>query len=244
MTSPPLQETNALSCTNRNESQSRSSCGKLSAVMSSKRMLRRRALKQGTHIAVESGAVYVVPFSHIRSYLAHEILSEAFYRSDCQPIVLFPQVEAGQASKEWFESLLDNMDELHRRRPREELETPGVSPIDGGGVDIGLIDIPVTFRGPLPLVASNLKHHPTKFMEENLKHVDALFAGTFNDQMTLVSVLHVFKPGGERQIHCHNLVFGVRREFRDGRELIGPLDLTRMLVRLTSELRLGVVGLG
>ena len=57
--------------------------------------------------------MYVVPFSHIRSYLAHEILSEAFYRSDCQPIVLFPQVEAGQASKEWFESLLDNMDELH-----------------------------------------------------------------------------------------------------------------------------------
>ena len=83
-------------------------------------MLKRRALKQGTHVSVESGAVYVVPFSHIRSYLAHEILSEAFYRSDCQPIVLFPQVEAGQASKEWFESLLDNMDELHRRRPREE----------------------------------------------------------------------------------------------------------------------------
>ena len=26
--------------------------------------------------------------------------------------MLFPQVEAGQASKEWFESLLDNMDEL------------------------------------------------------------------------------------------------------------------------------------
>ena len=211
--------------------------------MSSKRMLKRRALKQGTHISVESGAVYVVPFSHIRSYLAHEILSEAFYRSDCQPIVLFPQVEAGTASKEWFESLLDNMDEFHRRHPREKLETPGISPV-GGGVDIGLIDIPVTFRGPLPLVASNLKHHPPKFMEENLKHVDALFAGTFHDQMTLVSVFHIFKPGGERQIHYHNLVFGVRREFRDGRELIGPLDLTRMLGALTSELRLGVVGLG
>ena len=212
--------------------------------MSAKRILKRRALKEGTHIRVESGAVYVVPFSHIRSYLAHEILSEAFYRSDCQPIVLFPQVEAGTASKGWFDSLLDNMDELHRRHPREELETPGVSPIDGGGVDIGLIDIPVTFRGPLSLVASNLKHHPTKFMEENVKHVDELFAGTFHDQMTLVSVLHVFKPGGERQIHYHNLVFGVRREFRDGRELIGPLDLTRMLGALTSELRLGVVGLG
>src|SRR5512135_2710357 len=111
-----------------------------------------RSLKQAEPICVASGAMYVVPFSHIRSYLAHEILSEAFYRSDCQPIVVYPEVEAGTASKGWFDSLLENMDELHRRHPREELETPGVSPLDGGGVDIGLIDIPVVFHGPLALV--------------------------------------------------------------------------------------------
>jgi hypothetical protein len=213
--------------------------------MATKTKWKGRACKQASHahISVESGAVYVVPFSFIRYYLSHEILAEAYYRSDCQPIVLFPRVEAGTASKEWFDTLLDAMDELHRRHPREKLETPGVSPVDGGGVDIGLIDIPVTFRGPLGLVATHLKRHPMKFFEENLGYIDALFDGTFHDQMTLVSTLHVFKPDGERQIHYHNLVFGVRREFRDGRELVGPLDLKPMLHALTSELRLGVVGL-
>jgi hypothetical protein len=214
--------------------------------MATKKKWKGRACKHPARdpISVESGAVYVVPFSFIRSYLSHEIVDESFYRSDCQPIVLFPRVEAGTASKEWFDSLLDGMDELHHRHPRENLETPGVSPVDGGGIDIGLIDIPVTFRGPLTLVAASMKHHPTKFMEENLRHVDELFGGTFHDQMTLVSTLHVFKPGGERQIHFHNLVFGVRREFRDGQVLVGPLDLKPMLDTLTSKLRLGVVGLG
>src|SRR5512135_389575 len=202
---------------------------------------RKSSLKQPEHISVESSAVYVVPFSHIRSYLAHEILSEGIHKSECDPFVLFPAVEAGPASKEWFDSLLDNMDELHRRHSRDELVTPGISPV-GGGVDIGLIDIPVTLRGPFSL--ASLRHQTTKFMEENMKHVDMLFAGTFHDQMTLVSVFHVFKPSGERQFHFHNLVFGVGREFRDDRELIGPLDLTRMLDALTSELQLGVVGLG
>ena len=197
------------------------------------------SLKQSNHISVESGAVYVVPFSHIRSYLAHEILSEGIHRSECASFVLSPQDEAGPASKEWFDSLLENMDELHRHHPREELETPGISPL-GDGVDIGLIDIPVTFRG----TPANLERHSAKFMEENIKHIDALFAGTFHDQMTLESAIHVIKPSGERQFHVHNLVFGVRREFRDDRALIGPLDLTPMLDALTSKLQLGVVGLG
>jgi hypothetical protein len=224
-------------------SKSGRTCGTLLPIMATKKKWQGRAFKKPAHISVESGAVYVVPFSFIRSYLSHEIEDESFYRSGCRPIVLFPRVEAGEASKEWFETLLGEMEELHRRHPRERLETPGVSPV-GGGVDVGLIDIPVTFRGPLGLVTSNLKRRPMELFEENLRHVDALFAGTFHDQMTLVSVLHVFQPGGARQIHYHNLVFGVRREFRDGRVLVGPLDLKPMLDALTSELQLGVVGLG
>ena len=108
---------------------------------------------------------------------------------------------------------------------------------------MGLLDIPVTVRGPLELVASTLERRPMDVFEANLVHVDALFAGTFHDQMTLVSVLHVVRPGGTPEIHYHNLVFGVRREFRAGRTIIGPLDLKPMLDSLTTQFRfrLGVV---
>ena len=134
------------------------------------------------------------------------------------------------------------MDEVRRIHPREALETPGLSPL-GGGVDVGLLDIPVTVRGPLELVTATLKHRPMEIFEANLLHVDALLAGTFHDQMTLVNVLHVVRPDGTPEIHYHNLVFGVRREFREGRTIIGPLDLKPMLDSLTTQFRfrLGVV---
>ena len=82
-----------------------------------------------------------------------------------------------------------------------------------------------------------------EIFEANLLHVDALLAGTFHDQMTLVNVLHVVRPDGTPEIHYHNLVFGVRREFRGGKTIIGPLDLKPMLDTLTKEFRfrLGVV---
>ena len=162
-------------------------------------------------IRVESGAVYVVPFPFARSYFGFEIEDEGFHRSDCHPVVLLPRHEAGQATREWVEAIFAAMDEVRRIHPREALETPGLSPL-GGGVDVGLLDIPVTVRGPLELVTSNLKRRPMEIFEANLLHVDALLAGTFHDQMTLVSVLHVVRPDGTPEIHYHNLVFGVRRE--------------------------------
>ena len=193
-------------------------------------------------IRVESGAVYVVPFPFARSYFGFEIEDEGFHRSDCHPVVLLPRHEAGQATREWVEAIFAAMDEVRRIHPREALETPGLSPL-GGGVDVGLLDIPVTVRGPLELVTSNLERRPMEIFEANLLHVDALLAGTFHDHMTLVSVLHVVRPDGTPEIHYHNLVFGVRREFREGRTIIGPLDLKPMLDSLTTQFRfrLGVV---
>ena len=193
-------------------------------------------------IRVESGAVYVVPFPFARSYFGFEIEDEGFHRSDRHPVVLLPRHEAGQATREWVETIFAAMDEVRRIHPREALETPELSPL-GGGVDVGLLDIPVTVRGPLELVTSNLKRRPMEIFEANLLHVDALLAGTFHDHMTLVSVLHVVRPDGTPEIHYHNLVFGVRREFREGRTIIGPLDLKPMLDSLTTQFRfrLGVV---
>jgi hypothetical protein len=193
-------------------------------------------------IRVESGAVYVVPFPFARSYFGFEIEDEGFHRSDCHPVVLLPRHEAGPATREWVEAIFAAMDEVRRIHPREALETAGLSPL-GGGVDVGLLDIPVTVRGPLGLVTANLGRRPMEIFEANLVHVDALLADTFHDQMTLVSVLHVVRPDGTPEIHYHNLVFGVRREFRAERTIIGPLDLKPMLDALTTQFhfRLGVV---
>jgi hypothetical protein len=196
--------------------------------------------KAARTIGVESGLVSVVPDSAARSYVRSEIEREGFHRSGCTPIVLFPRSEAGEATREWVERMFAAMDEVRRTHPREALETAGLSP-DGAGVDVGIIDIPVTFRGPLGLVASNLEHRSAEFLGENLRHVDGLFSGTFHDQMTLATVLHAVRPDGTPEIHYHNLIFGVRREFREGRTLTGPLDLKPVLAALTRRLRLGIV---
>jgi hypothetical protein len=59
--------------------------------------------------------------------------------------------------------------------------------------------------------------------------------------MTLVSVLHAVRPDGTPELHSHKLIFGVRREFWEGRTLTGPLDLKPVLAALTRRLRLGLV---
>src|SRR5512132_3667483 len=98
-----------------------------------------RPRKKPSHaVRVESSAVYVVPYPFVRPYFEFEIEAEGFHRSDCQPIVLFPQQEAGPASKEWVEMIFAAMDEVRETHPREALETQGVSP-HGGGVDVGLL---------------------------------------------------------------------------------------------------------
>jgi hypothetical protein len=206
--------------------------------MAKKRKWKRKTrTKSPRAIRVESGAVYIVPFPFVRSYYAFEIEDEGFHRSDCHPVVLLPRHEAGPATREWVETIFAAMDEVRRVHPRQALETPGLSPL-GGGVDVGLLDIPATVRGPLELVTANLKDRPMEVFEANLFHIDSLLADTFHDQMTLVTVPHMARPDGTPEFHYHNLVFGVRREFRAGRTIIGPLDLKPMLETLAQQFRL------
>ena len=70
----------------------------LGAIMAKKE--KGRARKKPTRtMRVESGMVYVVPFSAVRSYFCFEIEGEGFHRPGYLPIVLFPRVEAGQATR-------------------------------------------------------------------------------------------------------------------------------------------------
>jgi hypothetical protein len=196
-------------------------------------------LKTKRTIRVESHAVYVVPFSHARSYYRWEIESEGHHRTGCEPLVLFPRSEAGPGKPEWVEMIFDSLDQGRLIHGRDAFETSCLS--DGRPIDIGLIDIPVTFKGDFNLVTSTLAHRSSALLDENLRHVDRLFAGTFHDQMTLATVFHVVSPDGSPCIHHHNLVFGIRREFRDGRMLLGPLDFRPMLQALTKTLKVGLV---
>jgi hypothetical protein len=106
---------------------------------------------------------------------------------------------------------------------------------------VGLVDIPITFEGPLELVASNLERRSSEFLDTNLRYLDGLFSGAFHDQMTLVTVLHAVRPDGTPSLHYHNLVFGLRKEIRDDGTLIGPLDLGPLITALGQRLRVGLV---
>ena len=80
-----------------------------------------------------------------------------------------------------------------------------------------------------------------EFFDANLRHIEGLFAGAFQDQMTLATVLHAVSAAGSPCIHHHNLLFGIRREYREGRLLVGPVDFGPVLSALTRKLRLCVV---
>ncbi len=206
-----------------------------------KKLKRRARNAKAQTIQVESDWVHVVPVSVARSYFRWEIENEGDHRTGCTPIVLFPRSEAGEGSREWVEKIFAAMDEVRHTHAKETIEMPSLV-WDDTTVDVGLIDIPITFRGDLSVVASNLTHCPSQFFDENLRHIDRLFAGTFDDQMTLVSVLHAARTDGSPELHYHNLVFGVRREFRSGQALVGPLDFQPMLATLARELRVAVIG--
>jgi hypothetical protein len=203
-------------------------------------MVKQRKLRAKRTIRVESHAVYVVPFSQVRSYFRWEIASEGHHRPGCQPIVLFPRSEAGPGKPEWVERIFASLDQGRLIHGSEAFETPNLLS-DGRPVDIGLIDIPVTFQGAPRLVTANLAQRSMEFLDANLRHLDGLFAGTFHDQMTLATVLHAVSPDGSPCIHYHNLLFGIRREFRAGRMLVGPVAFRPMLEALTRKLGLCVV---
>jgi hypothetical protein len=197
--------------------------------------------REAPTIRVESSCVYAVPYSFARSYFDWEIENEGRHRSRCTPIVLSPKEEAGGAGREWAEKIFAAMDEVRRTHARETIEMPGLV-LDETRIDVGLIDIPVTFKGDFGRVTWNMRHWPARFFEENLRYLGRLIHGTFHDQMTLATVLHMVRPDGTPEVHYHNVIFGVRREFRPGRTLVGPLDFSPMLAALTKGCRLAVTG--
>ena len=190
-------------------------------------------------IRVESDMVYVVPFAVSRSYFRTEIASEGFRRTGCTPIILFPRSEAGEATSDWCEMIFSAMDEARRSGEKEGLDLAGLSRGDAN-IDVGLLDIPISFRGPPQCLVSNLARRSAEFLGENLRHLDRLLRGTFTDQMTLVTVFHEFRSDGNLEFHQHNVIFGVRREFRGGETLIGPLDLRPVIESLERRLRVAI----
>jgi hypothetical protein len=204
------------------------------------RKTKRAGKTERPSIRVESSWVSVVPLAHMRSYFDREIEREGYHRSGCEPVVICPREEAGAGTQEWVEHIFASLDHVRQTYGDDAFEIAGLLS-DGRAVDVGLIDVPVIFKGDLEVVKWNLGRRPMKFLDENLRHIDWLFAGTLHDQMTLATVLHVVLPDGSPCIHYHNLVFALRREFRPGQTLVGPLDLSPMLDALTRRLKPCVV---
>jgi hypothetical protein len=196
--------------------------------------------KKSKAIRLRATTAYVVPLAVTRSYFRTEIASEGFHRSGCVPLVLCPRAEVGEATPEWVENLFAEMDEVRQTGSPAPVSIPELG-AEGRDIDVGLVDIPITFEGPLPLVASNLERRHSEFLDTNLRYLDGLFSGALHDQMILVNVLHAVRPDGTPSLHYHNLVFGLRKEIREDRTLIGPLDLGPLLGALGRRLQVGLV---
>jgi hypothetical protein len=207
---------------------------------------RKGSRKKPGRIRVESSRVYVVPYAGARSFFREEIEQEGFQRIAGPLIVMHPRhevVEVQERQKAWVARIFAALWQVRESYPPETLGIRGL--IAGGRlVDVGLIDIPVTCRGPPKRIREVMAAKPMALFEENLTHIDGLFAGTYDDQMTLVSCLHVLRPDGVPEVHFHNVIFGVRREFRDGVTRTGPLDFRPLLGALGKRLRLSVIACG
>src|SRR5262249_30811330 len=119
------------------------------------------------HIGVQCGHVTVVPYHLMQSYFHWEIESEGSHRSDCKPVVLFPRSEAGEATKEWVERIFSDC-AFAREHGRKTVRFPQLAVADDS-IDIGLLDIPVTFKGDLDTIVANMRHRPREFLEQNLQ---------------------------------------------------------------------------
>lgn len=190
-------------------------------------------------IRVEPDMVSVVPFSVARSYYEREVENEGHHRAGSEPVIVFPKEDVGQDGREWVRHTFLEMDEVRRTCPREAFEFKSLVSHETV-LDIGLVDIPVWFRGDLELMTLNLRRRPMWFFEENGLVLDKLFAGAFHDQMNLVSAFHSLRTDGTSEFHYHNLIFGIRRERRGMRSLCGPLDFRPILAKLGKMLNVGV----
>jgi hypothetical protein len=207
---------------------------------------RRAAANQGgksTHpekmgVRVDS-AVLVVPFDTLETYYRYEIAREGKWRANV-PVVVMDCDLGRAATEEWFNGMLEDMRGVRAKHGAS------LFPIEGAGpLDIGCIDIRVHFHAPIPkqMNAADL----ARVQKENFHHFDMQHGDTFDVQcMTMAYAAHLYQADGSMRLHCHNLIFNLRKEHRDGilegPVVTGPLDLDPMLRALAVNGSLRVIG--
>jgi hypothetical protein len=108
--------------------------------------------------------------------------------------------------------------------------------------DVGLIDIVVSFHGPIEKLQPLFKANPQQVGEENDRHLLSLCGGELDDHMVTAVASHIYRHDGTHLIHCHNVIFGIRKMIRDGREIVGPFDPELLLNALARSGPLSFVG--
>ena len=197
----------------------------------------RRAAGDVTIKVKIDAAISVVPMEHVESYFNHEVAREGDLRRSAVPIVVVqPRSESGRADDDWFPRLLAQM-----RQARCDHGTIPVN-INGMEIDIGLIDMQVSFHAPAEKLVRMRDEDKQQMTVENFRHFDQLCAGAFNDQMVMATATHAYRPDGSHLFHYHNLIFGLRKEIRDGREIVDPIDLEPLLKVLGTGRNIAFIG--
>ena len=183
-----------------------------------------------------SSTVTAVPMERIETYFNEEIVNEGRWRSGVPLTVLRPEPETFKDPVEWFGRMLEDMKEVRARFG------PKLIPLrDGGAADIGLIDVIVNFKGPVAPVLQLFRQDPMRSFDENTLHLEWVFSGAFHDQMVLATAIHFHRPSGKIELHYHNLIFGIRKEIRGDRELLGTLDVKPLLDSIYERKDIGYV---
>lgn len=203
----------------------------------------RWAANMGRPVVKVGNRIDVVPMEHAESYIAHEIESEGPWRSGVPLVILQPAIDRGMAPDGWMAQTLARMREVRLRHAT----VPFRMGVDGGGqigIDVGLVDVTVFFEMPASRrpVPPRGRDETDRLLTENLRHLDAVCAGALHDQMVIASAQHFYHSGGSHLVHFHNLIFGLRQEVREDRDLLGPLDMNPLLEALAAGGPLTVIG--
>jgi len=203
------------------------------------RAARRAARKGKAGPTIEvTDRVSVVPMEHVETYFKYEVAREGKWRSGVPLVIIRPSHDAGRADSAWFPKTLQRLWEARKRK--------GALPVsvEGMEIDVGLIDIIVSFR-IMPgnkLVLAQTDDEKNKLLRENLIHLDKVCGGTLHDQMIIALAAHIFRSDGELLFHYHNLIFGLRQEVRGDLDVLGVLDMQPLMKALSRSGGLDFIG--
>lgn len=169
-------------------------------------------------------SVAVVPYEGAEHYFFSEILSEGNYRDNVPFIPLIPLENAieGVTYEEMALTLMYKV--------REE-QGALLYPVDNLKIDIGLIDIQVSFKGNTQVIVNTLKQDSQSLLRENAAMLDNMTNGNIHNQMMIGTALHLYNNDGDSCIHYHNIIFSVRVE----NKIYSHLDLTDILSSISKE---------